>query len=172
MGEPVWGTERLFHAPEAARLLAVVLGAAFVAVTALRGLRSLRSSELGARRLLAGFCVASLLLSPLTWSHTLAIALFPLIVEAARSESMRSRILLVVIAFVLIGFPGPPIGQLVAPLYAGALRPWFVAAVFQAPALGLMILWWRLILGHGRGSNSLDSHGELPAPGARRPAST
>jgi hypothetical protein len=156
MGGSAWGTERLFDAPGAARLLAVILGVAIVAATALRGFGSLRDTELGARRLLAGICVASLLLSPLTWSHTLAIALFPLIVEAARSESMRSRFLLVVIAFVLIGFPGPLIGQLVAPIYEGAMRPWFVAATFQLPAIGLTILWWRLILGRGRGSDPLD----------------
>lgn len=145
LGDLTWGTEPLVKAPEAARALAGLLGAAIVAVTSIRGLLFLRHTALGARRLFAGSCIAALLLSPLTWSHTLVVAVFPLIVEITRPQSARGRLLILAVAFLLIGFPGPPVGRLLAPVFAGGLIPWYAAAVFQAPAIGLVILWWRLI---------------------------
>lgn len=151
MGGSAWGAERLTNAPESARLLAPILGVAIVAVTAWRGIRSLRDTEIGARRLLAGTCVASLLLSPLSWSHTLVVCLFPLIVEVARSGSIRSRIAVLAVGFLLIGLPGPPLGRLIAPFFSGGSIPWFVTTAFQAPAIGATVLWWRLILGRSSG---------------------
>ncbi len=147
LGDPFWAIEPLIRAPEAARFLTLVAGMGILAVTAIRGALALRHTIFGNRRLFAGICVAALLLSPLTWSHTLAVAFLPLVVEFSRQESTRGRLFVLALGFLLIGFPGPPLGKLVVPLFAGDPVPWYVAAVFQAPAVGLVILWWRLILG-------------------------
>ncbi len=145
-GDPAWGTEPLVRAPSAARALTVVLGLAIFAATAVRGSR-LRHTSLGARRLFAGICAAALLLSPLTWSHTLAVALLPLVVEVGRPQSARSRWLVLCVGLLLIGFPINLLARLVAPLFSGGWIPGYVAAVFQVPAVGLAVLWWRLLDG-------------------------
>lgn len=144
LGEPAWGVAPVVAAPRAARLLTLAGIVLVLAATIASARRLLRLGGSGRRRLFSALVVAALLVSPLTWSHTLAAAALPLLVAGA-SPGRAQPVAVLATAYLLIGFPAPPVGQLVVRLFAGHPIPAGLAALFQLPALGLLVLWWRLL---------------------------
>jgi alpha-1,2-mannosyltransferase len=88
------------------------------------------------------FCVAMLLVSPLTWSHTFLLLIWPAatLVRDWRlvSQSVRAE---VIGAYVLLSLPTISLTQAIINHYLPRAVPWPLALTTKLPTLGLIVLW-------------------------------
>lgn len=127
--------------PSTGTMVAMILCAGIVGVTTwlavdVRGRRSVEE------QVYITFCVAMLLVSPLTWSHTFLLLIWPAAVLIRDSRLLsRSVRIAVVGAFVLLSLPTISMAQTIINTYLPRPVPWWLALSTKLPTLGLMILW-------------------------------
>lgn len=91
--------------------------------------------------------LAMLLISPVTWGHSLVLLIFPLGLIAAKLQARpepKLRILSL-IALILFSLPDVQLANSLMAYYAPYPMTWYASLILMAPMVGIIILWVLLI---------------------------
>ena len=134
-------------APRTGAALTMIACAAMVGFTTWVAVGARRRRSVEEREYIA-FGVAMLLLSPLTWSHTFLVLIWPAAALLRDWRALRQSVRGAVIgAYVFLSLPTISLAQAIINRYLPHQVPWPVALSTKLSTLGLIVLWlvfcWR-----------------------------
>jgi hypothetical protein len=97
--------------------------------------------------LFALFCIAMILLSPISWEHTFLFLMLPIGLLIADMQHWRAPLMkvLFILALALVSLPDVEIARTIVSLYSPGDLPWFAWVVLAAPTLGLLLFWGLMV---------------------------